>query len=174
MTFKATPRISCWENDRRFTYKNIVTKESISYFRDNAPFIPDGKTAEVEEYPYPFIFAVWIRHTDDGADYGLPACKDFDKVDEANVLGSHLHDNIHKLIESPVVIAAAGELIPIVGATADEDGNIFPHDPRLHWMAFKADPSKGQVAVFDLASTLKIRRVASLPKRLLSSFMMTT
>lgn len=160
------------ENNRRFTFKKVVTKESFSYFRDNAPFIPEGKTASVEENPYPFVPAVWIRHTDDGAPYGLPACKDFDKVDEANSLGSHLHDNIHKLVESPVVISAEGEIVPIVGAASRTDPitgeqEVVPADPRLNWVVFK---TKAGASVHDLASKLKLAEAHPYLKDLLASF----
>jgi hypothetical protein len=154
---------------RTYRYKKIVTKDTFAYFRDDKPFTPEGKQAEVEPNPYGFCFAVWLRHTDDGGDYGLAACKNFDKVDEANSLGSHLHDNIHKEVESPVLISVDGEVLPITGATGTSasGGAIVPQDPRLNWMVFKTPAG---ASVHDLASKLKLAEAHPYLKELLASF----
>jgi hypothetical protein len=153
---------------KNYRYKKIVTKESFSYFRDDRPFTPEGKTAEVEDNPYGFVFAVWIRHTDDGFDYGLPACSNFDKVDEVNSVGSHLHDNIHKAIESPKVIGTDGEIIPIVGGTLNKaTGAITPADPRLHWVVMKTTAG---ASVLDLAGSLQLAEAHPYLKDMLASF----
>lgn len=160
--------------NKRYKYKKVVDKETIRHFRDGNPWQPPGTSGMVEELPYGFCFAVWIRHTDDGSDYGLPACKDLDKVDEVNSLASHLHDNIHKLVESPVVIGAASEIQPIVGASSrtlpDGTVEIVPQDPRLNWVVLKADTTKGQVSVNDLASKLKLAEAHPYLKDMLESF----
>lgn len=151
-----------------YLYKVIVNKESFSYFRDDKPFTPPGKTADIETNPYGFVFAVWIRHTDDGANIGLPAFTHFDKVDEANSLASHLHDNIHKDVESPKVISTDGEVVPIVGATQNEKTKqLTPSDPRLNWVVFKT-PANASVA--DLAGTLKLAEADPYLTKVLASF----
>lgn len=136
-----------------YIFRKVVTKETFSYFRDDRPFVPDGQTSEVEANPYGFCPAVWIRHTDDGGDFGLPACLHFDKIDEINSLASHLHDNIHKNIESPKVISTEGDILPIIGANKTSDGRLTTQDPRLNWVVFKA--GKG-ASVSDLAGSIDL------------------
>lgn len=151
-----------------YRFKKIVTKDSFSYFRDDKAFVPDGKTAAEEANPYGFAFAVWIRHTDDGADFGMPAVKNLDKIDETNSLGSHLHDNIHKDVESPKVISTKGEIIPIVGAIPSRDKKtLIPQDPRLNWVVFKTDEG---ASVLDLAGKLALADAHPYLKDLLASF----
>ncbi len=150
-----------------YRYKKIVNKESFSYFRDDKPFVPEGKLTEVEANPYGFCFAVWLKHTDDGADYGLPACHSLDKVDEVNSLGSHLHDNIHKNIESPKIVSSDGEVLPIVGASKGLDGRLAYQDPRLNWVLFK---TQSQASVHDLAGNLRLAEAHPYLKDALASF----
>lgn len=154
------------KSNYRFT--KIVTKEKFSYFRDDKSFIPEGKLAAEEPNPYGFVFAVWVRHTDDGADFGMPALKNLDKVDEANSLASHLHDNIHKDVESPKVISTKGEIIPIVGAVPSRDKKtLIPQDPRLNWVVFKTEQG---ASVLDLAGKLALAEAEPYLKNLLASF----
>jgi hypothetical protein len=159
------------KTNKRYRYKKIVDKETIRHFRNDSPWTPPGTSGSVEELPYGFCFAVWIRHTDDGSDFGLPACKDLNKIDEMNSLASHLHDNIHKLVESPVVLSVDGEVIPIVGASSrtlpDGTNEIVPQDPRLNWIVLKAKPG---ASVLDLASKLKLAEAHPYLKDLLASF----
>jgi hypothetical protein len=151
-----------------YRYKKIVTKESFSYFRDDKPFVPDGKNAAVEANPYGFVFAIWIRHTDDGADVGVPACSHLDKVDEANSLGSHLHDNIHKEIESPGIISTKDEVLPIIGASQNPTTKrLMPQDPRLNWILFKTGEG---ATYFDIGSKLKLAEAHPYLKDILASF----
>lgn len=150
-----------------YRYKKIVTKESFSYFRDDSAFTPPGKSSSTEKNPYGFCPAVWIRHTDDGADYGLPACLHLDKIDELNSLASHVHDNIHKSIESPKVLATDDEIQPIIGGEKDKDGRITPSDPRLHWVVLK---TKTGASVHDLAGNLRLAEAHPYLKELLESF----
>lgn len=158
----------------RYTFKKQVDKEKVRYFRNGNPWTPPGKTAAVEELPYGFCFAVWIRQTDDGSDYGLPACHNLDKVDEINSLASHLHDCIHRGVESPKVIGANGEIVPIIGASTrtlpDGSTEIVEADPRLNWVVLKADSSKGAVSVSDLASNLKLAESHEYLKDAIESF----
>lgn len=155
-----------------FKYKKVITRESFSYFRDDAPYEIDGQPA-VEPNPYGFCPAVLIKHADGGESFGLPACKDYDKVDETNILASHLHDNIHKTVESPVMISTDGEIVPITGAAVrtrpdmTSTETIDLHDPRLNWMVLK---TKAGAGVLDLASKLKLAEAEPYLKNLLASF----
>lgn len=94
-----------------FTYRKEVTRETFGYFRDDKPFTPEGKTAPEEENPYGFVPAVWVKHTDEGGDFGEPAISGaLGKMDELNELASHVSDAVHVLIDSPGVLASSGNV----------------------------------------------------------------
>lgn len=159
------------ESRSTYRYRKVVTQSEFAYFRNDRPFVPPGKLAEVEPNPYGFCFAVWFRHTDDGSDYGLPACQNLDKVDNVNSLASHIDDFIHRDIESPKIVGASGEITPIVGAYKDPvTGAITPQDPRLNWVVLKADTSKGAVSVHDLSGILKLAEASPELARQIESF----
>lgn len=155
------------KTETNYRYKKRVTKQSFAYFKNDAPFTPPGKLSPTEDNPYGFCPAVWLRHADDGADYGLPACGHLDKIDEANSLASHLHDHIHKNIESPKVLSADGEILPIIGGTTNPQGGIAPLDTRLNWVVLKSKPG---ATVHDLAGNLKLTEAHPYLKELLASF----
>ncbi len=162
-----------WDPDKKslFKFRKTVTKDSYSYFRDDKPYVPPGKTNSVEPNMYGFIFAVWLRHTDDGSDYGVPACKNYDKVDNVNSLASHVDDFIHRDIESPKIIGASGEITPIIGAYKNKlTGKITPEDTRLNWVVLKVDTSKGAASVNDLSGVLKLSEASPELERQLKSF----
>ena len=162
---------SAYDSDKKetYVYKKIITKESFSYFRDDKPFIPNGKSDAVEENPYQFCPAAWIKHIDDGAFYGLPACEDFDKVDEVNSLASHLHDNIHKEIESGKLLGIddPATIRVLTGGAQNSDGTINENDPRLERVLLAA---KGNVSVHDLSGLLKLAEAHPYLKELIASF----
>lgn len=151
-----------------FLYKKIVTKETFSYFRDDKPFIPEGKTKEVEPNPYGFCFAVWLKHGDAGGDYGTGAFTNYDKVDETNSLASHLHDNIHKEIESGKIIGVneTATLKPLTGASQNSDGSLNEVDPRMDRLLLIA---QGTVSVSDLSGLLKLAEAHPYLKELIIS-----
>lgn len=159
------------DGDTRYTYRKVVTKESFSYFRDDRPFIPEGKTAEVEPNPYSFVPAIWIRHINDGSDSGRPAFGNIGKVNEVNSLASHTHDHIHKSIEAHKIIATDGEIKPIIGGSGEVNkagqGYIKPYDPRLQWMVLKTPAG---ASVLDLAGVLKLAEADPYLERALKSF----
>ena len=161
-----------WDSERQktFTYRKEVDKEEYRYFYDDKPWTPPGKSGSVEKNEYGFVFAVWFKHIDDGSDYGVPACHNYDKVDNVNALASHVDDYMHRDIESPKIIGAAGDIIPIVGAYRDKKGIVHPQDPRLNWMVLKADTSKGPVSVNDLSGVLKLGEASPELDRQLKSF----
>ena len=154
------------EKNQKYKYRKEVTKDTFSFFRDDRPFVPIGRTAAVEPNPYGFCPAVWIKHTDDGGDYGLPACLHFDKVDELNSVASHLHDNIHKTIESPKLISTDGDILPIIGATGDKH-RITPQDPRINWIVLKTTQGG---SVSDLAGSISLAESNPYLKDIITSF----
>jgi hypothetical protein len=156
---------------RFFNFQKVVTKEEYRYFYDEKPWTPPGKTGPVETNDYGFVFAVWVRHTDEGYIYGVPACRDFDKVDNVNSLASHIDDFIHRDIESPKIIGANGDIVPIIGAYKDpQTGVLYPQDPRLNWVVLKADTNRGAVSVHDLSGILKLGEASPELQRQLESF----
>jgi hypothetical protein len=156
------------EKKRPFLFKKTVNKEEFRYFRDNQPFIPQGKTAAVEPNPYGFCFAVWMRHTDNGGSYGVPAFPNLNKIDEVNSLASHLHDNIHKEIESGKIIGVedTANFKILTGGTQNKDGSINETDPRLDRLLLIA---KGNVSVADLSGLLKLAEAHPYLKELILS-----
>jgi hypothetical protein len=156
------------ELKRTYQFKKIVNKDTFSYFRDDKPFIPKGKMAEVEPNPYGFVFAVWLKHGDNGGDHGTGAFTNFNKVDEVNSLASHLHDNIHKEIESGKIIGVedTATLKPLTGASQNDDGTLNITDPRLDRLLLIA---KGSVSVSDLSGLLKLSEAHPYLKELILS-----
>jgi hypothetical protein len=155
--------------NQTYRYKKIVTKDETSYFRDNAPFVPEGAESTVEPNLYGFVPAVWIRHSDDGGIKGTPACRDFGKVDHANSLISHLHDNIHKEIESGKIISMAKpeSLRVLTGGTVNSDGTVADNDPRLDRVLLAVE---GEASVHDLSGMLKLAEAHPYLKDLILSF----
>lgn len=102
-----------------YFYRKIVTKEAFYYFKNYEPFDYDGHGA-VQENPYGFVPAIWIKHTDIGSDYGSPAVAgSLAKIDELNSLASHVHDQVHKVIGAPALIATSGAISNLFKNTAD-------------------------------------------------------
>jgi hypothetical protein len=127
-----------------------------------------GASGPKEANPYGFVFAVWIRHKDDGGNIGVPAFTHWDKVDEVNSLGSHLHDNIHKEVESAKLISTPDEVLPIIGATQNpKTKRITAGDTRLDWMVLKTGAG---AAVHDLSGQLKLADAHPYLKGILESF----
>lgn len=155
--------------DRNYVYKKVVTKETVSYFYDNSAFVPPGAEASSIPNPYGFCPAVWIKHSDDGSIGGIPACQDFYKVDHVNSLASHLHDNIHKEIESGKIIGMEKPetLTVLTGGTKNKDGSMNMPDPRLERVLLAA---QGEVSVHDLSGMLKLAEAHPYLKDLLVSF----
>jgi hypothetical protein len=166
-----TLEYSIYDRDlqRDYTFRKEVTKESFSYFRDDKPFVPEGKTAEVETNIYGFCPAVWIRHTDDGGDFGIPACQSFDKVDDLFEMAALLHDNIGKEINSGKVLGMEepDSIKVITGGTMNKDGSMNPIDPRLDRVILA---TKGAVSMADLSGQLKLNEARPYLENLLKSF----
>lgn len=92
---------------RRYKYKRIDNKDTISTFRDDQPFSYDDVPA-VTANPYGFVPAVWCKHRDLGNDHGLPAMRNIGKWDELNSLSSVLLDHDRKILNAPVLMSGSG------------------------------------------------------------------
>lgn len=89
------------EDDKAYKYKKVVTGQSFAEFRD------DKQIASYAN-PYGFVPACWIIHCDEGGDFGSPAMRNLSKWDELNGMASHAHDQIHKQLKAPVLLAGTG------------------------------------------------------------------
>jgi hypothetical protein len=144
-----------YELKRSYKYKKEVDKVSFRYFRD------DRQYDEVENF-YGYCPAVWFKHIDDGSDYGLPACNHLEKVNEVNSLASHLHDNIHKDIESAKVLGFDADPSTIQYLSGSETA-----DPRLDRILYAI---KGNVSMSDLSGDLKLDEAKPYLEMLIASF----
>jgi len=147
-----------------YKFKKIADKEVFRYFRDDKPFDYVGKTA-VMPNPYGFCPAVLFTHSsgDDGA------FTDFAKVNHANSLASHLHDNIHKEIESGKIVFSdePSSVEVLSGASKDKNGVIVENDPRLERVILAM---KGNGSIGDLSGLVKLADAEPYLKELLLSF----
>jgi hypothetical protein len=103
----------------QYEYRKEVDKASIATYRDGEPHSYDGGPA-VTPNPYGFVPAVWCKHREIGGNFGAPAIHgSIGKLDELNSLASHAHDQIHKVIEAPMVLwTGGGGLKHLVGKSA--------------------------------------------------------
>jgi hypothetical protein len=100
----------------------VVTKDTISYFKDGQPWDYSGDRGDgaVVKNPYGFVPAVWVKHFDMGDDFGQPVMwGTLGKIDELNSVISMAHDQIAKIIKAPVLINAAGGTTRIDGKPDD-------------------------------------------------------
>lgn len=94
-----------------YTYRKVVTPETISTFRNGLPFAFDEELGSSYENPYGFCAARWFRHYPMLGPRGEPAIYAVQaEMDEANSLLSHLLDKVHVNLEAPVVVT--GNLAP--------------------------------------------------------------
>src|SRR6266581_834892 len=92
------------DEEGAYLYEKQVDVEAFRYFKNGEPF--DYGAGSVVPNPYGFVPAVWVKHSDNGGDHGSPAIAgSFGKIDELNGLASHTHDQIHKVIGAPAVLA---------------------------------------------------------------------
>lgn len=106
------------EKGDRFTYRKEVDKEEFRYFRDDKQYDSDVN-------PYGFVPAVWVKHIDEGMDWGAPAISgSISKIDEVNGLASHTHDHVDRSIESPGLISSDGK----VGRIGQEERKLKASD----------------------------------------------
>ncbi|HXG85090.1 MAG TPA: hypothetical protein VNI84_13805 [Pyrinomonadaceae bacterium] len=147
-----------------YKFRKTVDKEAFRYYKNDNPFDYTGAGA-VYDNPYGFCPAVWVGHSAVGA----AAFVDFNKVNHANSLASHLHDNIHKEIESGKLLNLTdpASLRVISGGTQNADGTINITDSRLDRVLIAA---AGQGSVHDLSGLLKLAEAEPYLKNLLISF----
>lgn len=164
------------ENGASYRYKKTVDKEKYSYFRDDKPYVSEERIAAAKQFggkppravePHNFGFcpAAWFQHSSSGDG----AFTDYAKVNHANSLASHLHDNIHKEIESGKIISVDDpkQIFPISGAKRNPDGTLEEADTRLERILLAA---KNVGGVFDLSGMLKLAEAHPYLKDLLVSF----
>jgi hypothetical protein len=106
-----------------YTYRKEVDSQAFRYYRNGQEY--DYGNGAASSNPYGFVPAIWIKHMDTGQDHGSPAIAgSLGKIDELNNLASHVHDQIHKVIGSPVVLWTDSPIQNLFnkakrGATAD-------------------------------------------------------
>ena len=92
-----------------YRYRKEVDLGEIRFLKDGRPF--DYGEGTSYPNPYGFVPAVWIKHVDLGGNLGAPAIHgSVGKVDELNSLASHIHDQVHKVIGAPILIASDGKV----------------------------------------------------------------
>jgi len=107
-----TLRYQALDETGGYMYSKTVDSEAFRYFRNDEPW--DYGSGSVVENPYGFVPAVWIKHTDVGGHHGSPAIAgSLGKIDELNNLASHAHDQVHKVIGAPLLIASSGAITNI-------------------------------------------------------------
>lgn len=92
-----------------YVYRKEVDTDSFRTFRDDEPWAYND-TPAVTPNPYGFVPAVWIKHTDIGGDHGLTVVRCLSKMDEVNSIVAHAHDQLHKVIASPMVFWSEGNV----------------------------------------------------------------
>lgn len=156
------------ENNEQYLFRKEVDKEQVKYFKDDKPFAYSYGSDTIE-LTDGFTPAVWIKHEDIGSLFGQPACKDFNKIDHTNSLACHLHDNIHKEIESMKVLATSGNLMPMDNRTGQSvDGKFTLPDPRLERSVLKTDDSSA--SILDFSGLLKLAEAHPYLADLIKSF----
>lgn len=102
------------ENGIAYTYRKEVDGFDFRTFRDGNLFDFTGFGAVVPN-PYGFVPAVWAKHIDLGGIHGAPVIHaSLGKIDELNSLMSHAHDQVHKAIASPMIIASVGGITNLI------------------------------------------------------------
>lgn len=97
------------KDDGYYRYKKIVDGDYFRYFKDNAPF--DYGYGAVLYNPYGFTPAVLFKHNSTGGTRGSPAIAgSLGKIDELNGLASMVHDQVRKVVRSPIILWSTGSM----------------------------------------------------------------
>jgi hypothetical protein len=150
-----------------YIYRKEVDANEFRYYKDGSPF-NYGDGGSVVPNPYGFVPAVWIKHTDIGGIHGSPAIAgSLGKIDELNNLASHVHDQIHKVIGAPLLIATNSSVTNLYntqkrGATTDLPQ---PSGDQESILMLKADP---QTHIESLAGNLNLADAVQYMNMLLS------
>jgi hypothetical protein len=85
-------------DEKPYKYRKEVDSSGFREFHDDK---------QVSSYPNPYGFvpACWVVHRNEGGMYGAPAMRHISKWDELNGLASHTHDQIHKQLKAPLLLA---------------------------------------------------------------------
>lgn len=103
----------------KYTYKKVMTKESITTFKDDSPHDYTGQGQPEIPNDYGFVPFVWCQHADIGGDHGTPAIDGtIGKIDQLNDLVSRIHKQMAIAAESPQVIASDSPLSNAIDTTA--------------------------------------------------------
>jgi hypothetical protein len=85
-------------------YREEVDKEKVSITLDDKPYNANGMGSTYAN-PYGFVPACWLRFNNLGSVYGAPVTwHSIGKIDELNNLASQTHDQINKMLESPIMV----------------------------------------------------------------------
>ena len=99
---------------KSYRWGKRVDRERITYYRDGDPY--NYGPGAVLDNVYGFVPACWFRFYDFGELFGQPAIfGSLNKVDRLNDLASMLHDQIAKIVRSPVILAGGS---PTPGSAA--------------------------------------------------------
>jgi hypothetical protein len=105
-------------NRELYTYRKEVDEEAVRTFK-NGNLFDYGPGAEIDN-PYGFVPAVWVKHRNQGGDFGMAAVGGaIPKIDELNSLASHINDQVHKVINGTMVIATSGDVVPLFSGRND-------------------------------------------------------
>lgn len=103
-----------------YTFKKVVTKDTISYYRDDKPFSYDG--GDPIRDGYGFCPLVWVKHRNLGTLPGGVAMRSWSKVEELNNLVARVHHYIVVQSKSPTGVSGNGDISAVkLDAKASED-----------------------------------------------------
>jgi len=129
------------DNGQIYTYRKEVDKDQFAFFRDGDPF--DYGAGSSYANPYGFVPACWVRHTIMDRVHGAPAVQgSINKLDELNSLASLIHDEIAKIVSSPVLVSATGGMSKVFGQPkkGPTDEELIPDADRETLNVIKGGP----------------------------------
>jgi len=115
-----------------YIYRKEVDENEFRFYKNGLPWSYNGDPASYAN-PYGFVPAAWIKHRDLAGNWGAPAISgSIPKVDELNSLASHIHDHIHRVVGSPTIFWAKGDVNAIsrIGKRAASDELADPEADR--------------------------------------------
>ncbi len=132
--------------EKAYVYRKEVDLTAIRTYKDGKPFDYEsnieGGNWEYEN-PYGFVPAVWDKHIDVGSTFGVPAIgATLKKLLELNSILSHLHDQMHKVIASPIILWTDDNITNLLSATnntkrGNTDGLSVPDADKESLMILK-------------------------------------
>lgn len=126
------------ETGKVYLFGKKVTRDKIEYFKDGVEFDYYGDGA-VQQNPYGFCAAAWVKHVDLGGDFGAGALRgSFIKMDEINSLATHCLDQIHKQIDPPFILWTSGIITDAFASASDAEKEDY--DSRIDSIVLKGSP----------------------------------